>query len=102
MDKDYEFFHREYYNLPRHIKNKLRNMPNNKGYIINGIWYFGQLKNTSNKIDILFEKEYPYLYIHEITQRKHKITRMHINTKEKTLVSNSNRRHLPTLKNLVC
>lgn len=89
--KEYENYLSEYYKIPKHVKEKLRNMPNNKGFICNGIWLYGLQKCTSNKITIMFEKIYPSLYIHEITGKMYKITRMNINTKEKELVTNNKR-----------
>lgn len=88
---EYEYYLNEYYKIPRHIKDKLYNMPNNKGFICNGIWLYGLQKCTSNKITIMFEKVYPYLYIHEITFRNYKITRMDLNSKIKELISNTQR-----------
>jgi hypothetical protein len=79
-----------------HVKKKLQNMPNNKGFICNGIYLYGHQKSTSNKINILFEKDYPYIYIHEITRRNYKITRMNINSKERMFISNTPRRPMRT------
>jgi hypothetical protein len=90
--KEYNNYLNEYYKIPRHVKTKLKNMPNNKGFICNGIYLYGHQKSTSNKINILFEKIYPYIYIHEITQRNYKIIRMDINTKEKLFICNNQRK----------
>lgn len=81
-----------YYKVPRHIKQKLENMPNNKGFICNGMWLFGNQKCTSNKITIMFEKDYPNIYIHEITWKNYKITCMNLTTKEKTTCLNQYRK----------
>lgn len=91
-EKEYENYLSEYYKIPRHVKDKLRNMPNNKGFICNGIWLYGLQRCTSSKITIMFEKIYPHLYIHEITGKMYKISRMNLNTKEKELISNDKRR----------
>lgn len=93
-EKEYENYLSEYYKIPKHVKEKLRNMPNNKGFICNGIWLYGLQKCTSNKITIMFEKDYPYLYIHEITNKMYKTSRMNLNTKEKELLSNNKRQVL--------
>ncbi len=90
--KEYENYLYEYYKIPLHVKKKLYNMPNNKGFICNGIYMYGYQKSTSNKINILFEKIYPHIFIHEITQRNYKITRMDINTKEKIFICNTLRK----------
>jgi len=95
-EKEYEYSLAEYYRIPKHVKEKLRNMPNNKGFICNGVWLYGVQKCTSNKITIMFEKIYPYLYIHEITSKMYKITQMDLNTKEKELISNTRRKVFST------
>lgn len=92
--KEYLHYLEEYKKVPRHLKNKLDNMPNNKGFICNGIWLFGTKKSTSNKIIIMFEKEYNYIYIHEITLKNYKITCMNLLTKEKTISFNKKRRKI--------
>lgn len=88
MDYETEYINylNEYRKVPNHIKNKLVHMPNNKGFICNGIWLYGHQKSTSNKITIMFEKEDMYIYIHEITYKFHKITEMNLHTKEKNLI----------------
>lgn len=91
-EKEYENYLWEYKKVPYHVKKKLVNMPNNKGFICNGIYMYGHQKSTSNKINILFEKRYPYIYIHEITYRNYKIIQMNINTKEKQLISDTLRK----------
>lgn len=97
-NQEYNNYLNEYfYRVPRHIKQKLRNMPNNKGFICNGIWLFGTQKSTSNKITIMFEKNFDgLLYIHEITWKNYKVTRMDLNTKEKTTCLNQCRKKFST------
>lgn len=85
-ETEYSNYMNEYKQIPYHIKNKLLHMPNNKGFICNGIWLFGHQKSTSNKINIMFEKHDMYIYIHEITYKYHKITEMNLLTKEKKLI----------------
>ena len=91
-EKEYQYYLQEYYRVPRNIKDKLKYMPNNKGYICNGIYLYGYQKSTSSKISIFFEKIYPYLYIHEITKYNHKIFQMNIKTRDKKFISNTTRR----------
>lgn len=85
--REYDMYLSRYHAVNKHIKEKLKNMPNNKGFICNGIWLYGHQKCTSSKITVMFEKAYPYLYIHEITKKTHKLIRMDMNTREKTVVS---------------
>jgi hypothetical protein len=96
-DKEYQNYLEECKKIPRHLKNKLDNMPNNKGFIYNGIWLFGNKKSTSNKIIIMFEKDHNYIYIHEITLRNYKITSMNLFTKEKVVSFNQQRYNKKTM-----
>ena len=47
-------------------------MTNNKGYIHNGILYFGKCKANPRHPIILFEKLENKMYIHEITEYTYK------------------------------
>lgn len=93
-EQEYQDYLNAYYRVPKHIKQKLIYMPNNKGFICNGIYLYGHQKSTSNKINILFEKIYPYIFIHEITRCNYKIVRMDINTREKVFICNTQRKSL--------
>lgn len=44
--------------LPRYISKNLSNMPNNKGYIWKGCWFFGELPIEKNEPTVMFEKAY--------------------------------------------
>lgn len=77
--------------LPSFMREKLQNMPGNKGYIWNGIWFFGDLPEEKYgkwefkghppqdpadyyKPIVMFEKRpyNPILYIHEIDRWEHR------------------------------
>lgn len=52
---------------------KLKNMPNNKGYIWRGIYYYGHKPAIKGEPIFLFEQKGKSLYIHEISKTQHKI-----------------------------
>lgn len=52
--------------LPPYIRDNLRNMPNNKGYIHKGIWYFG-LRPADSRLIVMHERRYNgSIHVHEI------------------------------------
>lgn len=62
--------------LPNNIIEKLKDMPNNKGYIIRDSFFFGEKANDNSGILTMFEKKYNeknILYIHEYSMTEHKI-----------------------------
>ena len=60
--------------VPQYMRDNLRKMPNNKGYIWKGIFYYGLLP-PENPMDIttMFEKHNQALYIHEWTPKYYRI-----------------------------
>lgn len=91
MNLAYRQFADVCWKVPMNIHEKLRNMPNNKGFIINGVWFFGLQRPSSRKILVMFEKLYPKLYIHEITLHHYKVICTDMNTREKYVVENVER-----------
>lgn len=71
FDSTYEHYVRIDEMFPEHLKERLIDMPNNKGYIFRGCWYFGRKPEEKNSPLIMFEKRGPLLLIHEITKEKH-------------------------------
>ncbi len=60
--------------VPNHINKNLRNMPNNKGYIYNGIYLYGHQQAYNYDTTIMFEKKNKdILTIHEITPTQIKV-----------------------------
>ena len=60
--------------VPHHINKNLKNMPNNKGYIYNGIYLYGEQHAYNYDTTIMFEKKNKdTLTIHEITPTQIKI-----------------------------
>jgi hypothetical protein len=72
-DKTYKYFVRTCNSIPDYMLKKLKNMPNNKGYIWRGIQCFGEKSAEKGKPIVLFEKQNGVLVIHEITKYDYKI-----------------------------
>ncbi len=76
-------------NIPKGIMNNLINMPANKGYIYNGLKFYGEKKMTKEKKYILFEKnKNNKMLIHEICDKEYKILTKNNNTKSKVISNN--------------
>lgn len=59
MDNDYRYYCKVCDSIPNYIRENLKTMPNNKGYIFKGVWCYGVLpvKNDRDKDNvIMFEK----------------------------------------------
>lgn len=87
--RDYDYFYRHFQKcqetLPTYIQENLKEMPNNKGYIWRGCWFFGELENEPNQPLILFEKNRGVMNIHEVDDYEHRIFEK-IGKNKKTLV----------------
>jgi hypothetical protein len=58
--------------LPEYMKNNLEEMPNNKGYIWRGVYFYGYLREQQGP-RVMFEKQRGgILVIHEYTDREYK------------------------------
>ena len=68
MNKGYERF--KSIELPSYMQDNLTNMPNNKGYIFRGVWFFGELPASGYPI-VMFENRQGIKIIHEIFKDKH-------------------------------
>jgi hypothetical protein len=77
IEKDYKYFWKVYQkicdSIPDYMREKLRNMPNNKGYIWRGCHVFGNLPPEPGKNVTLFEKRGQLMRIHEITSGEYLI-----------------------------
>lgn len=67
----------KYYNkvidtLPSYMKNNLREMTNNKGYIWRGVVFYGEIPIYNEQPRILFEKKGRILVIHEYIGKEYK------------------------------
>jgi hypothetical protein len=58
--------------LPEYMSENLKNMPSNKGYIWNGVWFFGGLPEV-NGPTVMFEKQGNSNYVHEIYPTEYNI-----------------------------
>ena len=77
--------------FPQAKKRKLENMPNNKGYIWHGIYYYGAKPANPGEPIILFEQKGSVLYIHEITKKYHKVYEKKTKTAARKLIENRQR-----------
>lgn len=73
IDRTYKYFLRVCDSIPDYMIRKLKNMPNNKGYIWRGIRCFGELPEEPGKPVVLFERKKDILVIHEWTQNEYNI-----------------------------
>lgn len=65
MKREWDWLCRTDARMPDHLRENLENMPNNKGYIWKGIWYFGKKQAERKDVLIMFDKAGDNL-IHEI------------------------------------
>lgn len=69
MRREYEWLCRQEERLPEYIQTNLQRMPNNKGYIWKGIWYFGHMPaERHNNMVVMFERPLGMsdMLVHEI------------------------------------
>jgi len=66
MFRSLKYFTKVCDSIPKYMTDKLRNMPNNKGYIWRGIYCYGSKRPERNKPTVMFEKKRGnILVIHE-------------------------------------
>jgi len=74
MRKEWDWLCKQDIKLPDYIRTNLSKMPNNKGYIWKGIWYFGHKPNeNNNNLLIMFERPLGSndMLIHEIKRNEY-------------------------------
>lgn len=72
IDKAYKYYVRTCNSIPDYMIKKLKQMPNNKGYIWKDIYCYGELPQEKNKPITLFEKKHDnLLVIHEWTNSEY-------------------------------
>lgn len=87
MNREWNWLCRMDSYLPDYIRTNLKNMPNNKGYVWKGIFYFGDLpKQHPVEITTLFEKQKEMLRIHEFSPMVYRIYEKPDKNKLKELV----------------
>lgn len=57
--------------VPEYMRNNLSEMPNNKGYIWRGCWFFGLLPAENRQPVVVFEKKGPVMRIHEMDKKEY-------------------------------
>lgn len=76
--------------LPEYIRKNLADMPNNRGYVYKGYWYFGVKPIEPGQPTIMVEKKgNGVMMIHEYTDREYKIYEK--KGKNKNLISKKRR-----------
>jgi hypothetical protein len=74
--------------VPNYMKENLRKMPNNKGYIWKGIHYYGHLSpEYPYDIHTMFEKHNQVLYIHEYGPKYYRVYEKGDRSRGKVLIS---------------
>lgn len=87
MNREWNWICRMDNYMPSYMRENLRKMPNNKGYIWKGIHYYGNLPCEHPKdVNTLFEKNNQILYIHEYGRGFYRFYEKKDKTKTKTLV----------------
>jgi hypothetical protein len=78
--------------LPDYIRNNLKAMPCNKGYIHKGVYFYGYLPREPGNMTTMLEKNYNILTIHEWTKTKYNIYQKDCSKQnsKKVLVSSMN------------
>ena len=96
FNSSYKYFCKINEKFPMYMLEKLRNMPNNKGYIFRDSWFMGEQQADNSGIITMFEKKYnekDVLYIHEYTNVEHLIFKK-IGNNRKFLFSRQNKNRL--------
>jgi hypothetical protein len=57
MQRSYEWFTKTCNELPPYMRENLKTMPNNKGYIWKKIYFYGELPAEKNQPRVMFEKQ---------------------------------------------
>lgn len=92
MNREYRYLLDIDASLPDHIRQNLKNMPNNKGYIWRGVHYYGLkplTKNDNPRLLVMFEKKRNELLIHESMYGEWKKTFKKLNDGQKKLILSS-------------
>lgn len=88
FDREYRRMNKITDFLPNYIKKNLSEMPNNKGYIFKGIWFYGNLPLERGQPIVLFEKpSKDVLLIHEYMGRYYSLYRKEGNQPKKLIKS---------------
>ena len=101
-DNAYNYMTKVNDSMPQHIRKKLENLPQNKGYIWRGVYYYGPLPCEKGRPTSLHEKTRERLLVHEWTDAEYRVFEK--NGKYKKLISCKPRKlknKIPTLMDYV-
>jgi len=102
MQKTYKYYQKTSQYIPHHIKEKVKNQPNNKGFIWRGIYMYGHKKSVGNPENIsLLEKHCGDLYIHEFFPNKYNVWKRNEKNRRKELVFTQDRKRKKGLTNIL-
>lgn len=88
IERTYKHYLRANEKLPDYIRKNLKEMPNNKGYIFNGVVFLGKKAKERDNYEILFEKQRDgCLLIHEHFPYKTVISKKQPNGKKDVIVN---------------
>lgn len=73
IDRTYKYYLRSSSTIPDYMLKKLKEMPNNKGYIWRGIQCYGELPEEPGQPLVMFEKNKDLMIIHEWTDSEYKM-----------------------------
>lgn len=96
MDRSYKYFQRTCNGIPDYMLTKLKDMPNNKGYIWRDIYCFGEQPAEPNQPVVMFEKQRGgVLLIHEWAKMEYR--KYEKNGKERKKLVEKSCRHVKRL-----
>lgn len=102
MQQTYRYYQKTCQYIPQHIKDKLKNRPNNKGFIWRGIYMYGYKGPSGNPDNVsLLEKQGKDLYIHEFFPNRYKVWKKTENNRRKELVFVQDRKRKKGLTNIL-
>jgi hypothetical protein len=75
--KDYDYFYKNFCKIndsfPDYMAEKLKYMPNNRGYIWRNCYFYGELEREKGQPNVLFEKRGQNLLIHEYYKDQYRL-----------------------------
>ena len=102
MQQTYRYYQKTCQYIPQHIKDKVKNQPNNKGFIWRGIYMYGYKAPFGNPDNTsLLEKQGNILYIHECFPDKYKVWKKTENNRRKELLFVQDRKPKKGLINIL-
>ena len=102
MQQTYRYYQKTCQYIPQHIKDKLKNQPNNNGFIWRGIYMYGHKPPSGRPENVsLLEKQGRDLYIHEFFPDRYKVWKKTENSRRKELVFTQDRKRKKGLTNIL-